>query len=411
LKSKIISILLSLAIAFGLWLYVITVVSPGSEETYYDIPVVFDGETILSERGLMVTEVSSRSVNVTLSGNRSDLAKVNRSNITVKANLSTFYEPGSKLQLNYTVSWPGDLPSNAFETQSKNPASIYVTVERRVTKSVPVEILWTGSAPEGYISDKESSVLDYTEVSVTGPESVIQQIEKAVVSVDLTDQRESISQNFLYTLSDGENEPVDAELVTTNVEEVHLDVRIQKVKDISLVCNIVDGGGATSKDVTVTLSAETIRVSGSEAVIDAMGDKIVVGTIDLAAVPRSTKLTFPIILDEGITNRTGLTEVEADVQFKGLTTRDFVIETIQSANVPEGMTVEFITEKLTVTVRGPSDMVNQLNPENIVATVDFSGAEAGTATFPPVCTFPEGFESLGVLKYDSVSASVSPVED
>lgn len=411
MKNKVISILLSLAIAFGLWLYVITVVSPGSEDTYYDIPVVFDGETILSERGLMVTDISSRSVNVTLSGNRSDLAKVNRSNITVKASLSSIYEPGSKLQLNYTVSWPGDLPNNAFVTQSKNPASIYVTVERRVTKEVPVEILWTGSAPEGYISDKESSVLDYTSINVTGPESVINQIEKAVVSVDLTEQRESISQSFLYALCDKESEPVDAELVTTNVEEIHLDVRIQKVKDVTLAYNIVDGGGATRRDVTVTLSAETIRVSGSEAALDALGDKITVGTIDLADVPRSTKLTFPITLPEGITNRTGTTEVEADVQFKGLTIREIVIETIQSANVPEGMAVEFITEKLTVTVRGPTDLVNQLASESITATVDFSGAEAGTATFGAAFTFPAGFESLGVLKSDSVSATVVPAEE
>lgn len=411
MKSKIISILISLAIAFGLWLYVITYVSPGSEETYYDIPVIFDGETVLSERALMVTDVSSRSVNVTLSGNRSDLAKVNRSNITVKANLSSIYEPGNKLQLNYTVSWPGDLPNNAFVTQSKNPASIYVTVEHRVTKEVPVEILWTGSAPEGYISDKESSVLDYTSINVTGPESVINQIEKAVVSVDLTEQRESISQSFLYALCDQENEPVDAELVTTNVEEIHLDVRIQKVKDVTLAYNIVDGGGATRQNVTVTLSTDTIRVSGSEAALDALGDRITVGTIDLATVPRSTKLTFPITLPEGITNRTGTTEVEADVQFKGLTIREIVIETIQSANVPEGMAVEFITEKLTVTVRGSTELVNQLAAESITATVDFSGAEAGTATFPAVFTFPEGFESLGVLKSDSVSATVVPAEE
>lgn len=411
MKSKVLSILLSLAVAFGLWLYVITTVSPGSEDTYYDIPVILEGETVLNERGLMITGISSRSVNVTLSGNRSDLAKVNRANITVKANLSTIYEPGSKLQLNYTVSFPGDLPNNAFEIQSKNPGSLYITVERRVTKEVPVEIQWTGSAPEGFISDKESSVLDYTSVAVTGPESVIGQIEKAVVSVDLTEQRESISQSFLYTLCDGENNPVDAELVTTNVEEIHLDVRIQKFKDVTLVCNVIDGGGATANNVTVTLNTTTIRVSGSEAVIDALEDQLVVGTIDLKDVPRSTKLSFDVKLPEGVTNRTNVQTVEADVQLRGLTIQDFVIETIQSANIPEGMTVDFITEKLTVTVRGPVDLVALLKAGDITATVDFTNAEAGTATFRPQFTFPEAFGSLGILKTESVTASVAPAED
>ena len=53
MKRKILSFLLSLAIAFGLWLYVVTVVSPGSEKEYYNIPVVLEGETVLQERGLI----------------------------------------------------------------------------------------------------------------------------------------------------------------------------------------------------------------------------------------------------------------------------------------------------------------------------------------------------------------------
>ena len=47
MKSKLTSILLSIAIAFGLWMYVITYVSPGSEETIYFIPVMLDGEAVL----------------------------------------------------------------------------------------------------------------------------------------------------------------------------------------------------------------------------------------------------------------------------------------------------------------------------------------------------------------------------
>ena len=121
MKSKIGYFVLSLAIAFGLWLYVITSVSPGSEDIYDDIPVILSGETMLQERGLMITSISSDTVTLKLSGNRSDLAQVNRGNITVKADLSKIYEPGSQLQVSTTVSWPGNLPNNAFVIESKNP--------------------------------------------------------------------------------------------------------------------------------------------------------------------------------------------------------------------------------------------------------------------------------------------------
>ena len=55
MRNKILSGLLSVAMAFSLWLYVITYVSSGSEETYYNIPVVFEGEAVLNERGMMLS--------------------------------------------------------------------------------------------------------------------------------------------------------------------------------------------------------------------------------------------------------------------------------------------------------------------------------------------------------------------
>ena len=54
MKNKLVSIGISVLIAFGLWMYVITEVSPNSEWTYYDIPVKMEGETLLRERNLIV---------------------------------------------------------------------------------------------------------------------------------------------------------------------------------------------------------------------------------------------------------------------------------------------------------------------------------------------------------------------
>lgn len=406
MKSKIGSILLSVAVAFGLWLYVITSVSPGSSDTYYNIPVVMDGETVLNERGMMITHVSSETVNMRLSGNRSDLSRVNSGNITLKADLSKIYEPGNLIPLNYTVTFPGDVPSNAFVIEAKYPGSIQISVAWRVTKEVPVQVKWIGSAAEGFISDRENRVLDYAAVTVSGPDYVVNNIETAVIEVDLNGQQESISQSYHYTLCDAEGEPVDAQLVTTNVEEIRLDVKILRVKDLSLVCTVNEGGGARPEDAKVALSADTIRVSGSQAALDLLGDSLNLGTINLAEINKSAQLTFEVQLPEGVNNLTGVTEVTADVQIDGLTTKDLTIETIHSVNVPEGMKAEFITEQLTITVRGPSDLLAKLTEENVRAEVDFTDAEVGTSNYKAVITFGEGFERVGTFKADPVSADL-----
>ncbi len=406
MKNKFGAAILSVVIALTLWLYVITTVSPGSKQTYYNIPVVMVNESLLNERGLMLTYRSSTTATLELSGNRTDLAKVDSKNITLKLDLSTIYEPGSQIPMNYTVSFPGNVPNNAIVTESKTPGRIYLNVERRVSKTIPVEIKWVGSVPDGFIADRENRLLEYPTIQISGPQSVTDQIEKAVIEVDLNDQRESISWDCAYTLCDAEGEPVDAGLITTSVNQIHLEVKIQRVKDVMLTYHLEEGGGATAEDAVIALSMDKIRVSGSEAALELMGDQLVIGTINLAEITENCTKTFVIPLEEGITNLTGVNEVTADIKLTGLRSRDFVVRRIEVVNVPEGLTVELITQELNLTVRGPAAQVTRLTEEDIILTVDFTGAELGTATFPVKAVFTEGFQDVGLLRAESVSASV-----
>ena len=111
MKHKIVYAIASILIAFGLWMYVITTVSPESEETISGIPVVLEGESILNaEQGLMITKQNDDTVSLKLSGNRTDLSKVNRGNITIKVDVSKIYDEGQAV-LQYTPVFPGDVPS------------------------------------------------------------------------------------------------------------------------------------------------------------------------------------------------------------------------------------------------------------------------------------------------------------
>lgn len=406
MKSKFGQIMLSLGVAIALWIYVITTVSPGSKQTFANIPVVLGNESVLAERGLMITSQSATTVTMELSGNRSDLSKVDSNTITLKADLSSIYEPGYMIPLTYNHTFPGNVPSNAFVIESKIPGRIYITVERRVSKTIPVEVKWVGSAPDGFIADRENRVLEYDTVQITGPQSVADQIEKAVIEVDLNEQRESISQDYLCTLCNTEGEPVDANLITTNIDQIHLDVRIQRVKDIQLTYQLVEGGGAKAENAEITLSMDSIRVAGSAAALETLGDQLVVGTIHLGEITGDTTKTFAITLEEGISNLTGVTEVTASITLRGLSTKEFIVQKIAAVNVPENLEVELFTKELTIRVRGPVAQIAKLTGDDLIVTVDFSNAEIGTSTFRADVSYPAGFEDVGTMKVDSISASV-----
>ena len=411
MKSKTTSVILSVIIAFGLWLYVVTNVSQEAEYTIYNIPVIMEGETVLNENNLMITSVSADDVDLTLSGKRSDLAKVNNNNTVLKVDLTKIYEPEEKRALTYTPVFPSDVPSNALVIQNRHPANIYVTVEARRNKEVPVEVVWIGSTPDGFMSDRENRVLDYSSVNVVGPASVADLIEKAVIEVDLSEQKVSISQDFRYTLCDKDGNPVDAELITTNVENIHLDVKIQKVKEVKLWADVIYGGGATEKNTTIEIEPASIRLSGGAAVLDELGDVINLGKIDLSIIEKNQELTIPITLPEDITNLSNITEAKVKIRFTGLLVKEFEVENIEAINVPEDLEAEIIEKKLTVVLRGSAADLMKITPEDISVRADLTGAVAGTSTFKATVRFGEEFSGVGAVRSYSVTANILPKQE
>ena len=411
MKSKILSALLSVFFAFGLWLYVITVVSPGSTGTIDNIPVALTNESALEQRNLIITAISSTDVDLTLTGNRSDLVEVNASNITLKADLSGIYDPGVH-RLEYSISWPGSVADNAFTVENKYPAYVTITVEKKVTKEIPVEIVYNGSVPTDFMSDKENVTLDYENIIIKGPSSVVEKIDHAQIVVDLTDQRESLDQNYRITLCDKDREPVNAELITVNTQEVNVKLTIHKVKEVPLVVTIVDGGGATSKTATYEILPKSIKVSGTEAALADL-EQINLGTIKLADYPEAQLLTFAINLPDSVTNQSNVMEAKVDLKFPGLSVREFVItgEQIKIENVPEGLEAVLITENLTVTVRGPMTDINRMTIRDITVTVDFTDAPMGTSTYKVTVTFPEAFSAVGALGKPNVSATLQEAKE
>ena len=405
MKNKVLTALFSLAVAFGLWLYVITVVSPGSEATFYNIPVVFQGEGELTNRGLMIASEDIPTVTLKIAGNRSDLNNLNSSNITVIADVSKIWEAGTAT-LDYTVSYPGNIREDSMTIISKNPGKIELNVEERVNKTVNVVVDYMGSVPEGFICDKDNIEMDISTIRVTGPKPVVDQIESARIQVDLSGKTQTISDRFTYTLCDKDGNPVDAQLIETNADAVNVVLTIQRVKKIELVVEVKDGGGATAQTSTITVNPSSIMVSGSESLLNKMESQLVIGTIDLGMIQEDTEIPFTLELPEGITNETGINEVKVKVEFPDLGTKTLQVSRFQAKNVPAGMTEEFITQNLEIKIRGPKAQVEAITANDVTVVVDFADAEPGTIKLKAEVIFDEAFGDVGVLGNPSVTATL-----
>ena len=404
-KNRILSTLLAVSIAFVLWVYVITVVSPNSEATFYNIPVVLQGEPMLESYGLMNVTEHVPTITLKLSGNRSDLNKINSSNITVVADLSKVYEAGTA-NLRYSISYPGDVPSGAFKVESQYPGTITIEVERRIKKDVPVNIRYVGELSEEFIVDKENKILDYSTVTVSGPESVIDQITQAIIDVDLTDKNVSFSNNYRYSLCNAQSEPVDAQKVETNVAQVNLTLYIERVKELPLVLTVVSGGGATEATSEIKIDPATVKVFGSDLVMEKLTE-LNLGTINLGELLEDTEMSFAIMLPEGVKFMDPDVETaDVTIKFPNLGTRTLTVSDIQALNVPEGMEVEFLTKSISVTIRGDKNLIKNIVPPDIIVTVDFADAQLGSYTVKPTILLSNAYSTIGAIGNYSVSVTV-----
>ena len=432
MKRKLIYGLLSVLISIGLWLYVVTVVNPEWEETFYNIPVVLENEEILHDRGLMLVSDEDPEVTLRLSGNRTDMIKLNSANITIRADLSRIYSAGEQ-SLSYSIVYPGDVPNNAFEIVSQTPQQIKLQVVERKSKAVDVFLKISGEEP-GYKAMEEDALLDYEKITISGPADVIDRIVKAEVAIDLTGQKGTINQQFDYILQDAEGNEVSSKWIKATPQKINCTIKIQKVLDVSVAVEVLEGAGLTAGNYEVIyynqetgeVISNPIAISGSETQLAVAqsagvlkGDKLFFDTkIDLAltaGTPSENGLEIVVNdLDIGelltpyeLVNHSEINVVKVVVRIKNRDTKTLRITKIDPINIPKGLQVDIKTKFLDVTIRGLAESMPYIKEADITVQVDFSNAVSGDGKFTATVIFTKYERSFVVGNY-VVNATVTP---
>ncbi len=406
LDSRFLYIVLSVLIAIGLWLFVTVNDEASHSKTIARIPVTFTGEEILAERGLMLVD-GPYTANVTVQATNMVLASLTNQTVQVTANVSGIYEEGSH-SVTYTVSPPPSVDrSQVTIVSGVNGSVITVEVARYSSQEIPVEGEFTGSAAEGYLAgDKEDFVFSPKVVVVSGRLEDVNQVARAVVTVDDEGLTGTVNGEYPFRLLDRSGNELDLD-VTCDVEMVYTTFPIQATAEIPLAVTFVDGGGVGAGEASAELSVESITVAGTTEAVEAVkaAGAINVATINLDSVRDGEKLTFPVPLDDELTNLTGVENVEVTVRFnKQLAERTFQVSNIRCINVPEGWTADIITQVLSVTVRGEPDLLDAVTDESLLAVADLQdmtpSAGGYTATVRVYLNIAPSIAEVGVLSGD-----------
>ncbi|NCB74206.1 MAG: hypothetical protein EOM51_05620 [Clostridia bacterium] len=405
LDSKFLWVVVSLLASVLLWVYVTTSEGDVIERTFDGVQVVFKGEENLLEKyELVISNVSSNTVSVRIRTTRREIAKLSSTQITAVVDVSKFSSKGiynSSVELEF----PQGSDKSSIDIVNILPGNISFNIDKTSTKTVELEGSFVGTVAEGYAAHPIE--FDPQTVTISGPESEISKVAYAWVEVDRDDVSKTIQFVSSYVLKDSDGNDVDLGNITLGDETVSVTVPITSTKEVPLTVDLVEGGGATSENVKITCDPSTITIAGDAETLEGI-NKIVLGTVDLTSFASSYEDSFNIVLDNDISNVTGITEVKVTVEIIGLETKKFNVTNITTINGANGKKITVVTENVEVTLRGKSNVLSKIAANNIRVVADLSDIGSTTGVFqPPAKVYVDGFTGVGAIGEYSVYVKIS----
>lgn len=403
--SKIFYVVISVLVSVALWLYVVNVENPTGEKTIHDIPITIQGEDVLQNRGLMITGMSMEKFNLNLTGKRNALVKLTEDNVSVSLDVSSVTAEGD-WALKCKVTLPNTVTSGTVTISDKNDYNITVSIAKQMSKTIEIRGEFTGTVADGYQAD--TFIISPSTVTITGQEDHVNQVAYGLVSVAQDNLSSTFTGEMGFTPMSATGEKLENLNIRFSTDTVYVTLPIVKVMEVPLNVNIIEGGGATKDDVTVSIDPATIVVSGPQEVLEPLKE-ITLGEIDLSKILNVETFTFDIPLTSELTNESGVTQATVTVAVKGLPSKVLDADNIEIINVPKGYNATSITKSIQVWVRGPQEALDYISAYQIRVVADLKDTSVSVGQFRvPVKVYLDGGTGAGVVGGDySIAVSIT----
>lgn len=407
-ENRVFLAVLSLLIAFLLWVYYTNNYASSMTKTFYNVEVVYSGvDAMRDSQNLVISQMDTETVNVTLTGNRREISKLSSEDLNAVVNLYNVTRAGYRT-MSYTMSYPTSVNSSGIKVTGQTPQTVGLYISKLSTKIVDVVGTFEGTVLDGYAVDSTHMSFDPATVTLVGPEEVLNRIDKAHVLVSREDVSSTFTVNANYTLIDTAGELVETEDadIQTDAENIVATVPISMKKDVALGVTLIDGGGAlASENVVVDVKPSTITIAGDAATLEAI-NSLSVATIDLSDYTEYPTTEVNIVLPNGTDNLSGIAMATVSLTFTGLEWDLFNVTNLSYTGLEEGYTAKIITSSLVTTIRAPEGILSQIEANNIRAVADLTGLT--TTTRAPVTFYVDGFEQAGAVGDITMYVEITP---
>jgi len=281
------AVLGSLAMAFCIWLFVMGTDNPGYEGEFEDVPVRIENLSSLS-----LLSGDDLAVDLKVQGRRSVIASTDPSDIDVSVTVTSGTRPG-RHSYDLNIQLPGGL---TLVESSLTKVMLYL--DNPTSTSVPIRVRLTDYIlPDSYeIATEDQITTSLQSVSVTGPESLLQTISHAQVTLSLGQVTRSVTCIGALALIDNTGSVVSSSYVRMAQSEVSVTIPVYKYRTITPTI-LYEYGYFNESNVRITCTPATITVKGEA---DAVDRAEWVKTINEKTLASDSTLSFSVGFDEGV---------------------------------------------------------------------------------------------------------------
>lgn len=378
---------ISVVIAFILWLYAVSELNPEATKSITDIPIIVQNADELWNKGLTLAKDPPTKTSIRIRGLGNDISKVNLNNIKAILDLSIIENDGvQQVQLDIEGLTPREVRLDTIPEVS-------VTINKVTNKIIPVNIRYVGAQPKEYYIHEATA--DPKNITIIGAESIVNSVVKAVVEVNLENAKEKLELSLPITLYDASDKKVEPRYIEMLQKFVMVTVPIYPLKTLPVSATVTGEPAIGFIVKSVVVEPDKIVVNGDPAVISKL-EKLATEEIDISGKSGDVNVKIPIEAIPGVFFDTGKVRdvnVRIDIEEQTIE-RSFELKSISLNNIPEGYEAELMTQLVRVTLSGRYSAIDKLDVDSLKPSVDLKGLTEGEHLVEIQLNLPSGMQKV-----------------
>ncbi len=406
-------IIYSIVIAILIWFVISITIYPTTPKTLNNIPLDIDiTGTSAEENDLSVISASSKSVTVTIKGDRSRIGSFTADDLIAKAVVENVNTAGEK-SLNIIVT--GKDSNVKFEVTEIKPSKVDVMFDRIDTREydLSVDAPNITTATDDLYMDKSEFKVTPSVVEITGPSIQLDSIDKAQVYVDT---KQEISSAYTFhskdvVLYDKNESKINTDNLTFNTEDFTIDIPVYMQRDLDLTYDLRYAPANFDKSsLNLEMNVDKITLASPNTELENI-DSWSIGSIPLYDLDWEFNKSFTIEIPKNYKDLSNVSTVTVKLNTDGLAKKTVTINDISILNAPTNYSCTVNTYGLTFDIIGPEEDIDQITEKDILVSVDLLKYTVQSSNFTADATisFPnyDKVWAVGLQKVSVTATSTS----